>query len=310
MGTPSSVSTRASSLSIPLLSVRCSLRPAWQQQNPPTVARVFRLLTRPQILLCSLKQCIFRGMLGHLHLAGSFHLPYVYRFPERNKVPDFNTFSSLLRTTAKYEMPAVRPQLLEVVRVAYPKVFEEITPTKSIGEGVFSGPTPHPNEVLNLFVRQELTSALPMAYYMAVRRGVDSLMNRRLPQSATLAPEILQTAIEGLMALRDMERDETHRLVFGSGGPQRCSDSNCPSRTPSVPTALETYRKVFDHIVGPSQLGTKVLQVPEFCRDSGGSAVRIFPDVCRNCVERWESGHADLRRRAWGRLPEVFGLKS
>ena len=207
-------------------------------------------------------------------------------------------------------MPAVRPQLLEVVRVAYPKVFEEITPTKSIGEGVFSGPTPHPNEVLNLFVRQELTSALPMAYYMAVRRGVDSLMNRRLPQSATLAPEILQTAIEGLMALRDMERDETHRLVFGSGGPQRCSDSNCPSRTPSVPTTLETYRKVFDHIVGPSQLGTKVLQVPEFCRDSGGSAVRIFPDVCRNCVERWESGHADLRRRAWGRLPEVFGLKS
>ena len=207
-------------------------------------------------------------------------------------------------------MPAVRPQLLEVVHDAYPGTFEEIMPTKSLGESVFTGPAPHPNEVLNLFVQEELTSALPMAYYMAVRRGVDSLMDRRLPSSATLAPEVLQTAIKGLMVLREMERDETHRLVFGSGGPQPCSESNCPSRTPSVPPTLETYRKAFDHIVGPSQLGTKVLQVPEFYRHSGGRAVRIFPDICRSCVERWEAGHADLRRRAWARLPDVFGLKS
>ena len=207
-------------------------------------------------------------------------------------------------------MPAVRPQLLEVVHDAYPGTFEEVTPTKSLGESVFTGPTPHPNEVLNLFVQQELKSALPMAYYMAVRRGVDSLMDRRLPQSATLAPEVLQTAIKGLIALREMERDETHRLVFGPGGPQPCSELNCPSRGPPGPTALETYKKVFDHIVGSSQQGTKVLQVPEFYRDSRGSTVRVFPDICRSCVERWESGHAELRRRAWGRLPGVFGLKS
>ena len=29
------------------------------------------------------------------------------RFPKRNKVPNFATFSSLLRITAKYELPAI-----------------------------------------------------------------------------------------------------------------------------------------------------------------------------------------------------------
>ena len=204
-------------------------------------------------------------------------------------------------------MPAVRPQLLKVVRDAYPETFEGVTPTRSLGESVFNGPTPHPNEVLNLFVQQNLTSALPMAYYMAARRGVDSLMGGRLPRSATLSAEILQTAIKGLIALREMERNETHCLVFGPKGTQPCSESSCSLRAPSVPTALEMYKKVFDHIVGPSELGTKVLQVPEFYRDSGGSTVRIFPDICRSCVGGWESGHAELRRRAWGRLPDVFG---
>ena len=49
-------------------------------------------------------------------------------------------------------MPAVRSQLLEVIREVYPGAYEGITTTGPLGEDVFSGPTPHPNEVLNLFV--------------------------------------------------------------------------------------------------------------------------------------------------------------
>ena len=86
-------------------------------------------------------------------------------------------------------MPAVRSGLLEVVNEAYPETFEGVTPMKPLGGDVFSGPTPHPNEVLNLFVQQKLTSALPMAYYLAARRGVDLLMAEHLPQSATLPPD-------------------------------------------------------------------------------------------------------------------------
>ena len=103
--------------------------------------------------------------------------PPTCRSPEREKAPDFATFSSLLRVTTKYGMPDVRSQLLQVVRDAYPETFEGLGSSKPLGESIFSGPTPHPNEVLNLFVQQNLTSALPMAYYMATRRGPKSLMS-------------------------------------------------------------------------------------------------------------------------------------
>jgi len=225
-------------------------------------------------------------------------------------VPDFTTFSSLLRITTKYEMPAVRSQLFEAVRDAYPETFEGLVPSKQLGERVFSGPTPHPNEVLNLFVQQKLTSALPMAYYMAAQRGLDSLMDGRLPASARLSPEILHVALRGLMTLREAELNETHHLIFGSKASHHCSTPSCPSRTPTGPATLEAFQKVFDHIVGSSsQLGTKVLQVPEFYEDCGGDLQCVGPGICGNCVERWESGRAGLRKKIWVTLPDVFGLK-
>ena len=242
---------------------------------------------------------------------GLFRRPSICRFPgfpERNKVPDFNTFSSLLRITAKYEMPAIRSHLIEVVRDAYPETFEGVTLTNALGENVFGGPAPHPNEVLNLFVQQKLTSALPMAYYMAARRGVDSLMDGHLPRSATLSPRVLQTAIKGLMALREVELKETHRLIFGSNGPKPCP-SNCPSRYSAGSVTLEAYQKVFDHIVGSSECGTRVLQVPEFCENSEGSSLCVVPGICNSCVDRWKSGHSELRKRVWAKLPDVFGLR-
>jgi len=232
----------------------------------------------------------------------------IYRFPERNQVPDFTTFSSLLRITAKYEMPTIRSQLLEVVRDAYPETFEGLGPSKPLGESVFSGRAPHPNEVLNLFVQQNLTSALPMAYYMAIRRGPDSLMDENLPRNATLSPRILQSAIKGLMALREVELNETHRMVYALEGSRPCSTPSCPSRTPTGPAALATYRKVFDHVVGSSHLGTKVLQVPKFYEEREGDTQCAGPGICGSCVERWERGHAELRRKAWAVLPDVFGM--
>jgi hypothetical protein len=231
-------------------------------------------------------------------------------FPEKNKTPDFATFSSLLRMTAKYEMPAVRSQLLDTIRDAYPETFEGLTPSKPLGESVFGERTPHPNVVLNLFVQQKLTSALPMAYYMAARRGVSSLMGRHLPRNSALALQILQPATEGFVALRELELNETHRLVFGTKSSYPCSTPNCVSRMPTGPGALEAYQKVFDHIVGPLQFGTRVLQVPEFYEDRRRQRLCVIPGVCSGCVGRWESGHADLRKKTWAVLPDVFGLRS
>ena len=230
-----------------------------------------------------------------------------------DEVPDFTTFSSLLRITTKYEMPAVRSHLLKAIRDAYPENFEGVNPRKPLGETVFSGPSPHPNEVLNLFVQQKLTSALPMAYYMAAQRGLNSLMDKSLPQSATLSLEILRSAIGGLMAIREVELNETHRLVFCPKRSYPCSESKCLSNTLTGPAVLEAYQSVFDHIVGSSQRGTKALQVPKFYVpvNAGGGhqdGMRMFPGICDSCTGRWESGHADLRAKVWGMLPGAFGL--
>jgi len=206
-------------------------------------------------------------------------------------------------------MPTVRSQILEVVRDAYPETFEGLSPSRPLGERVFSGRTPHPNEVLNLFVQQGLASALPMAYYMATRRGPNSLIGSHLPRGATLSTELLQSTIRGLMTLRQAELNETHRLIFGPKGSHPCSTSNCPSRTPAGTAALEAYQSVFDHVVDSSQLGTKVLEVPEFYEDHGGDLRSVEPGICSSCVERWESGHAELRKKTWATLPDAFGLR-
>ena len=218
-------------------------------------------------------------------------------------MPDFTTFSSLLRITTKYEMPAVRSRILDAVRDAYPKAFEGLTPSKQIGEKIFSGQTPHPNEVLSLFVQQKFTSALPVAYYMAVRRGLDSLMGLRLPASARLNPEVLLVAIKGLLALRGVELKETHRLILGSRGSRSCSQSNCPSRNATGPVVSEAHQKVVDRIADSVHSGTKILEVLSVRGVCGDDCFGF----CENCVECWEAGHADVRKNAWGMLLDVFG---
>ena len=201
-------------------------------------------------------------------------------------------------------MPVVRSQVLEVVRDAYPETFEGLNPSKPLGESVFSGLAPHPNETLSLFVQQNILPVLPMAYYMAVRRGPDSLMDKRLSAGARLSNEILQVAIKGLLALREMELKETHRLILGSNSSKSCRSLNCPSRT-TGPRVSEAHQKVVDRIVESADSGTKLLQVLSVKEVCGGDCFGF----CAGCVEGWEVGHADVRKKAWAALPDVFGLK-
>ena len=235
-------------------------------------------------------------------------LTLVYRFPERNKVPDFTTFSSLLRVTTKYEMPAVRSRILDIIHDAYPETFEGLAPSKRIGERIFSGPTPHPNEVLNLFVQQKVASALPMAYYMAARMGLDSLMDTRLPASARLPPDTLRAAMKGLLALREMELKEIHRLILWSRGPRSCSWSECRSRDAGLRVS-KAHQEVVDRIADSAHSGTRILEVLSLKEVFGADWAAFWNDgFCDNCVEDWEAAHADVRKKAWGTLPGVFGL--
>ena len=159
-------------------------------------------------------------------------------------MPDFSAFPSLLRITAKYQLPTVRSQLLKLVRDAYPDTLKGLIPSKPLGESIFSEPTPHPKEVLNLFLQQKLTSTLPMAYHMTARRGLGSLMNPRHPTSVLqLPPETLQTAVGGLMALRETELKGIHRLITT---PYRCISRGCISPKTSGPGASDVGHEVVD----------------------------------------------------------------
>ena len=140
-----------------------------------------------------------------------------------------------------------------------------------------------------------------MAYYMAARMGLNSLMNPRHPASAR---EILKAAIEGLMALREMELKETHRLIFESIASHPHS-SYCTSRTAAGATIPGVHRKIADKIAGSTRSGTKVLQVLSLNNIRGGDR-----GLCGSCVQRWESGHTEIRRKAWAMLPDIFGLKT
>jgi len=233
-----------------------------------------------------------------------------HRSPDSKRVPDFFTFASSLQVAAKYEMLAIQSRMFDLVRDAYPETFEGLIPHKPLGESVFSGPAPHPNEVLNLFVQQNFTSALPMAYYMTARRGLNSLMGGHLPASARLSSEILQTAVRGLMVLRERELNGTHRVIFGPKGSYTCSTSTCPSHGQAGLVTFVIYQRIFDHITGSSQSGTRVLQVPEFYRGRVRDNTRDWhPGICSNCVERWVLGHEELRKKVWTSLPDVFGLR-
>jgi len=189
-----------------------------------------------------------------------------------------------------------------VIRNAYPATFTGLDPSKKLGEDVFSGPTPHPNAVLNSFIKHNFTSALPVAYGMAVRRGPDSLMDPSLPVSARLSPEVLQVAIKGLMALREMELKETHRLIFGSKGSRSCSWSKCPSCNIRGAGVSEAHQTAANQIVGSVHSGTNLLlQLLSMEFDD-------YLGFCADCVQRWESGHGDVRKKAWAALPDMFGL--
>jgi len=208
-------------------------------------------------------------------------------------------------------MPNIRARLVETIRDAYPENFEGLDPSKTLGENVFGGPKPHPNTVLNFFVQQNIASALPIAYYMAVRGGLDSLMDARLLPSAKLSEKALKSAMRGLITLRDMELKEIHQIFFTLKDTTKrsgCSLVDCPTRSSKGlldVRATGAHRGIFDRITGSAVGGTRILQVLSVGELTGDTGL----EFCQVCAEKIQAAHAEVRRKAWAVLPEVFGLK-
>ena len=141
---------------------------------------------------------------------------------------------------------------------------------------------------------------------MATRRGINSLIDKSLPQCAVLSPEVIHSAIKGLMVLRELELNETYCLVLSSGTSCPCSSLNCLSHNITGPRVSDTDKKVINQITcsSPSD-GTKVLQVllsSSLCEGNSNG-------FCESGVKGWEVGHAEVRKRAWNALLGAFGLR-
>ena len=64
---------------------------------------------------------------------------------------------------------------------------------------------------------------------------------------------------------------------------------------------MGAHRRAFDQITGLAVGETRILQVL--------SADELAEDkFCSVCVEKMQVAHADVMKKAWAALPEVFGL--
>ena len=130
-------------------------------------------------------------------------------------------------------------------------------------------------------------------------------MDDRLSPSGTLSGQTLRSATRGLTALREMELEETHRIVFtvkDATDAVDCSSVCCPLWARTV----GAYRRAFDRIAGSGVEGTRILQVlsdGEFARDTGS-------EFCLVCAEEMRAAHGGVRREAWTALPVLFGLRA
>ena len=106
-------------------------------------------------------------------------------------------------------------------------------------------------------------------------------MDDHLSLSVTLSSQRLRSVIRGLIALREMELKETHRIVFtvkDATGCVGCSSMHFPLEKGTT----GTRRRASDRIAGSAVEGTSILQVlstSELAGDTG-------PRFCRVCEEK------------------------
>lgn len=205
--------------------------------------------------------------------------------------------------TTKYEIKAVREQILEDLQEAYPETFEAYEASTVLGERIFGTPKPHPNAVLNLFRQCSVTFALPYAFYMACRGGLSSLTTTAA--GAKLSAPVLAVTVRGLGNLRAAELKVANRIIF-QPKLHRCAKFLCMAGT-----GLDTdsrgelvFQNIFKSIVdSSSDMATTALETPKFPASSESH-------FCTRCLEAWLKFHREARREVWCALPEYFGLNS
>ena len=243
--------------------------------------------TLPLFFRCSIPPgaCVIRCTPCLVHSNGGLRN---LRFPHRHKTPDFTTFSSLLRMTTKYQFQEIRSQILLDLRPAYPTELSKYKGGASrFGEAVFGAPPPHPNSVLDLFVRCKVAFALPFAYYRVSIAGDPASLDTIDPKVA-LPPDTLKAALRGQARLKVDEMQLARKIAM-----QDCPAwGACSGKLPAGRT------QVYDWIH------------PEVAAKSGILERDGFTGTgyCVQCLEIFKRELSKTKKDTWKNLPSYFGL--
>ena len=211
-----------------------------------------------------------------------------------NQPISFLGAAAVLRLSSKYMVEPLRRQAIAHFALIIPLSLDDIGGRPSY-DFVFGNDTPHPFELVSLFHECQITPALPWAYYMACRLGVDELLNGAVHngRAVQLTGEKSHIALKGWTVLRDDTlriRRETvmRRSLNCTGG--FCNDS----------MRLTWLNFIF---------------TPETRTDPMGqwgpfeSLTRSGKDKpCSECATTWLKSEKAARDKVWANLPQTFKL--
>ena len=191
----------------------------------------------------------------------------------------------------KYEMEGVRKVLIYTIQKHYPvEMFEYeriMNDHGTAATAAFALP-PHANEVLKLFWECEVKQCLPVAFYEATIRGVNSISSST--PKVSLPPQLLGPAMRAL-GLFHSKRAEHVRSMLDS----ICECDNCK---------CENLLCV-EHSLLPTKNDLSLSPLRDSALELRPGVVRT---LCGPCAGEVTTGNTTFRNVFWSELPGMFGL--
>ena len=207
------------------------------------------------------------------------------------KYIQYPRFSALLRLSMKYAMEGVRKVLIHTIQKHYPvelSDYAQIMNEHGTAATAAFALSPHANEVLKLFWECEVRQCLPIAFYEATIRGVNSLSSST--PKVSLPPQILGPAIRALGLFHSKRVDHVRSMIDPIRDCDNCKTENLISVEHSL---LPTKN---DLSLSPLRDSTLELKL------------RVAWTLCGTCIREVATGNTSFRRLFWDELPGMFGL--
>lgn len=191
----------------------------------------------------------------------------------------------------KYEMEGIRKILIHRIQKHYPvrmSDYEQIMKEPGTAAAAAFTLSPHPNEVLKLFWECDVQHCLPVAFYEATVRGVNSLSSSS--PNVSLPSQILPRAVKALGSCNSKVADHVRSALEPVRNCRKC--------------ASRSFVGV-EHALLPIKVDLSVSPL----RDPH-SKPEIIAALCETCAAEFLSEDRAFKCAFWSELPEMFGLST